>query len=102
MAANETAKKKIEDWECPNPKAAYNLWDLVNLLQSDKAFAAFFSDLLMRANDNDKSAIACVDSYLKPTDTELENLGIPASNQGSLRRCIDSGLLVAVIAQQNA
>jgi hypothetical protein len=102
MAENERAKTKLGGWECPNPKGAYNLGDLVFLLENDKAFAGFFSDLLKRANNNDKSAIACVDSYFQPTDTELENLGIPASNLGSLRMCTDSGLLVAVIAQQNA
>jgi hypothetical protein len=102
MTPKETAKTKLGDWECPNSKGAYNLWDLVDLLESDKVFAGFFADLLKRANDNDKSAIACVDSYLEPTDAELEDLGISASNWGSLRRCTDSGLLVAVIAKQNA
>ena len=102
MSANGTTKRKQDTWGCPNPKAAYNLWDLVALLQSDKAFAEFFADLLKRANDNDKGAITCVDSYLQPTDAELDDLGIPASNWGDLRKCTDSGLLVAVIAKQNA
>ena len=47
-------------------------------------------------------AIDCVNSYLEPTDEELQDLGIPASEIDSMRRCTDSGLLVIVTAQQNS
>jgi hypothetical protein len=104
MAAKKTGqrRKAAASWECPNPRGKpYSLWELVRLL-ADRTFAQFFLDLLRRAEENDKAAIECVNSYLEPTDRELEELGIPASQWGSLRRCTDSGLLVLVIAQQNA
>ena len=56
MAANETGKKKPDVWGCPNPKGKYGLWGLVAELESDKGFAAFFTDLLKRANANEKGA----------------------------------------------
>jgi hypothetical protein len=87
---------------CPNPRGRpYSLWEFLPLL-ADRAFARFFLDLLKRAEASDKDAIACVDSYLEPTDQDLQDLGIPASQWGSMRRCTDSGLLVLVSAQQNA
>jgi hypothetical protein len=104
MAAKKKGqrRKAAAAWECPNPRGKpYTLWELIRLL-SDRAFAQFFLDLLKRAEENDKAAIECVNSYLEPTELELQELGIPASQWGSLRRCTDSGLLVLVIAQQNA
>jgi hypothetical protein len=101
MAAKETGKKRRFVGECPNPDKAYTLWELVGKLQ-DKAFARFFFDLLKRAEASDPGAIACVDSYLAPTVPELQDLGLPPSQIGNFRRCTDSGLLVIVLAKQNA
>lgn len=99
-----TAKKKVKPgtttWDCPNPQSPYTLWGLVRLLESDSGFADFFSELLKRANNNEKGAIECVDSYLEPTTDELQALGIGASRWNSLRKCTESGLLVAVVARQ--
>ena len=104
MTAKKTRKKKFLLGECPNESNGgkpYKLWELVGLLK-DKAFARFFLDLLMRAEANDQKAIDCVNSYLEPTEQELQDLGIPASEWASKRRCTESGLLVAVVAKQNA
>jgi hypothetical protein len=95
------ARKKLALGECPNPGRAYSLFELVALLK-DKAFAQFFFGLLKSAGANDTAAIACVNSYLAPTEKELRDLGIPASQIDSMRRCTESGLLVIVTAQQNA
>jgi hypothetical protein len=97
-AKKKTGKKKHAVGECPNPDRAYTLWGLIGKLE-DKDFAAFFLDLLKRAEANEPGAIECVDSYLAPTAQELQNLGIPASQVASMRRCTDSGLLVIVTAQ---
>jgi hypothetical protein len=72
------------------------------MLQHTPGFAAFFFPVLKEAMNNNSTAKACVDSYLAPTDQELMELGIPESGVGSKKRCTDSGLLLAVIAEQNA
>jgi hypothetical protein len=87
-------------WGCPNPNGKpYTLWQLVALLKRDKTFAQFFLDLTKRAQDNDSAAIACVNSYVAPTDQELQDLGIAASEWGTMRKCTDSGLLAIAKAQ---
>jgi hypothetical protein len=101
MATKNTEKASARDWVCQNPKGAYTLWEIVALLKSDRSFAQFSVALLKSANNNEKGAIACVDSYLEPTTGELEDLGIPASQWNSLRKCTDSGLLVAAIALES-
>ena len=100
MAAKKKKKPVTTTWDCPNPQSPYTLWGLVRLLQTDSEFADFFAELLRRANNNEKGAIECVDSYLAPTTDELQALGIGASQWNSLRKCTESGLLVAVISQQ--
>jgi hypothetical protein len=100
MTAKKKPKPSIATWDCPNPQNPYTLWGLVRLLESDRDFADFFSELLKRANNNEKGAIDCVDSYLEPTTAELQALGIGASQWNSLRKCTESGLLVAVVAQK--
>lgn len=88
---------------CPNPNGKpYTLWELVALLKKDKTFAQFFVDLSKRAEENDSAAIACVNSYLAPTDQELQDLGIPTSQWDTTRKCTDSGLLAIATAQQNS
>jgi hypothetical protein len=102
MATKKTKRRKPAVRDCSNaPNTPYPLWEFLPLLQ-DKAFAQFFLDLLKRAESNDKAAIDCVNAYLGPTELELQNLGIPASQIDSMRRCTDSGLLVMVTAHQNA
>lgn len=99
----ETTKKPAATtWVCLNPGEKYNLWDLVKLLETDQSFARFFFDLLKRANENDRDAIACVNSYFEPTTQELQDLGIAASEVDAMRRCTDSGSLVLVIAKQQS
>jgi hypothetical protein len=100
MAAKKKKKPASATWDCPNSNGPYGLWQLVRLLQSDEEFAEFFADLLKRANNSEKGAIECVDSYLAPTDDELQGLGIPAFQWNALRKCTESGLLVAVVAQE--
>ncbi|MEY2488140.1 MAG: hypothetical protein QOC70_82 [Verrucomicrobiota bacterium] len=101
MATKKTGKRRPVVGECPNPDKAYTLWELVGKLQ-DRAFARFFFNLLKSAEANDPEAIACVNSYLAPTELELQDLGIPPSQIGNFRRCTDSGLLVLVLAKQNS
>ena len=105
MATKKPAKKpgerKTALWQCPNPGRPYTLWEVVDLLRQPD-FAQFFLELLKRAQENDKAAIECVNSYLAPTVEELEDIGIAASQIDGMRRCTDSGLLVLVTAQQNA
>ena len=103
MAAKKTGQKKkaVASWECPNPRGKpYTLWELVRLL-ADRTFAQFFMEKLRRAEESDRNAIDCVNSYLEPTEQELQDLGIPASQWASMKRCTDSGLLVLVTAQQS-
>jgi hypothetical protein len=102
MAADETARTRPVVGECPNPNGKpYTLWELVALLK-DKTFAQFFVNLVKRAEDNDPAAIACVNSYLAPTDQELQDLDIPASDWGTMRKCTDSGLLAIAKANLNS
>lgn len=85
---------------CPNPNGKpYTLWQFVALLKRDKTFAQFFLDLSKRAQGNDPAAIACVNSYVAPTDQELQDLGLPTSEWGAMRKCTDSGLLAIAKAQ---
>jgi hypothetical protein len=100
-------KKKQTVWDCANPGnpdnggQPYTLTEILVPLK-DEDFAKFFFNLIKRAQANEKGAIDCVNAYLAPTVPELQNLGIAASQIDSMRRCTDSGLLVLVIAQQNA
>lgn len=96
------AKKRPAVLQCPNPEGKpYSLSQLLGKLQ-EKGFAADFFSLLKSAEAGDQSAIDCVNTYFAPTTTELQNLGIPASQIPIMKKCTDSGLLVLVTAQQNA
>lgn len=105
--ATKRKKKKQAVWDCVNPGnpgnggQPYTLAEILDPLKNED-FAKFFFDLIKRAQANEKDAIDCVNAYLEPTVPELQDLGIPASQIDSMRRCTDSGLLVLVIAQQNA
>ena len=102
MAKKKPAKKKKAVVECPNPEGKpYSLTQLLARLQ-EKGFAADFFSLLKDAEANIPGASDCVNSYFAPTTTELQNLGIPASQIPMMKRCTDSGLLVLVTAQQNS
>ena len=104
MAAKKktvTRKKHDSGLACPNPQKAYSLWGLIGKL-ADKSFATDFLDLLKSAEAGDQNAKDCVDWYLAPTTTELQSLGIPASDIPRMKKCTDSGLLVLVTAQQAA
>jgi hypothetical protein len=101
MSADENTRPVV--WGCPNPNGKpYTLWQLVALLKRDKTFAQFFLDLSKRAQGNDPAAIACVNSYVAPTDQELQDLDIPTSEWETMRKCTDSGLLAIAKAQLNS
>jgi len=104
MAKKKPGKKKKKlTWGCPNPGKAYTLWPLVSMLeQPGSDFAQFFYPKLKEAMQNDPDAIACINSYLAPTDTDLAGLGIPASQTDSYKRCTDSGVLMLIVAKQHA
>jgi hypothetical protein len=102
MAKKKAAKKKKALLECPNPAGKpYTLTQLLGKLQ-EKGFAEDFFNLLKSAEAKTPGASDCVDSYFAPTTTELQNLGIPASEIPMMKRCTDSGMLVLVVAQQGA
>ena len=105
MASNEKQKAGVSaDYVCPLSEGGkkFTLWPLVRELETNPAFAEFFARELKKANEGDKEAITCVESYYEPTDEELGNLGIHQSQWGSMRRCTGSGLLVVVTARQTA
>lgn len=98
-----TKKKKNVTWGCPNSGRAFDLHTIRDMLEdTSSGFAAFFFPVMKEAMNNNGSAKTCVESYLAPTDQELMELGIPASGVGTKKRCTDSALLVAVIAEQHA
>ena len=102
MNGDESGKRASgAGFECPS-KVKHTLWGLVNLLESDPAFAQFFFNLLKSANENDQAAIDCVNSYYEPTTDELQELGVPASEVDNMRRCTDSGSLVLVVAKESS
>ena len=79
-----------------------NLTEILELLENDADFAMFFATKVQQANNNNQDAIDCVDSYLQPTAEELENLGIPKSEIGPMRKCTESGNLVLVKCKEKA
>jgi hypothetical protein len=91
-------------YTCPNPnRPPYTLWQVVDLLEKSNDFAQFFATQLKNALLGDKKAAACVESYLKPTDTELAAFGITTkSDIAGMCRCTDVGKLVLVKAQEMA
>ena len=85
-------------YQCPNPsREKYTVSTLNQKLKSDSAFAAFFAVQLKLALAGDRDAIACVDSYYEPSDSEMQSLGIPSSKWSVMRKCTESGSLVAPI-----
>ena len=103
MAKKKPGKKKRKlTFDCPNSGRAFDLDTLRDMLEDKQTgFATFFFPVLKEAMNSNPTAIACVNSYLAPTPEELAALGIPAAQIENYRRCTDSSLLVAVIAQQN-
>jgi hypothetical protein len=103
MAKKKPGKKKRKlTWDCPNSGRAFDLKTLRDMLEDKQGgFATFFFPVLKEAMSSNPDAIRCVNSYLAPTEPELIALGIPASQIESYKKCTDSGLLVAVIAEQN-
>jgi hypothetical protein len=108
MAKKKPEKKRRKNkakanFTCDNPGRAFDLRTLRNMLEDHSSgFATFFFPVLKEAMNNNEDAIRCIDSYLAPGTEELKQLGIPPSQIEGYRRCTDSSLLVAVIAQQNA
>jgi hypothetical protein len=107
MAKKKPEKKRRKKkgpltFTCDNPGRPFNLKTLRDMLEHTPGFAAFFFPVLKDAMNSNTDAIRCVNSYLAPTETELMALGIPASQVESFKRCTDSSLLLAVLAEQNA
>jgi hypothetical protein len=88
----------MASYQCPNPsREKYTVNTLNEKLKNDDAFAAFFSAQLKLALTGDQEAVACVDSYYEPSDSEMQSLGIPSSKWSVTRKCTESGSLVAPI-----
>ena len=85
-------------YQCPNPSSQkFTVKTCKEKLQADAEFAAFFAGKVKLALAGDQEAIACVDSYFEPSDSEMQSLGIPSSQWSMMRKCTDSGSLVAPI-----
>ena len=102
MTAKKTEKAGNFTNICPNPNSPLSLWALIKKLELERDFASDFVDLLKNANNNDKGAIACLNGYLEPSTGELDDLGISASDLNSMKKCTESGSLVAAIAKKAA
>ena len=89
-------------YSCPNSNAPMNLTQVLALLETDVEFASFLATKVQEANRGDQDAINCVDSYLQPTVAELQNLGIPRSQIGPMRKCTESGNLVLAKCKEQA
>ena len=102
MAIKKPAKKRRKkklDFTCDNPGRPFGLKTLRDMLEHTPGFATFFFPVLKDAMNSNVDAIRCVNSYLAPTDQELQDLGIAASEWDTLKRCTDSGLLAIAKAQ---
>ncbi len=90
-------------YTCPNPNPPYNLWQVVDLLETSSDFAQFFATQLKNAIAGDRKAAACVESYLQPTAKELGPFGITSkSDIAGACKCTDVAKLVLVKAQEVA
>jgi hypothetical protein len=66
------------------------LKEIVRKIRRNKKFAKFIAEQLCKAHKGDKEAAACVDSYYKPTNSELNALCIPKSLRPALfDKCTD-------------
>ena len=93
----------VTNYTCPNPNPPpLTLTQVLNLLDTDSDFAAFFATTLKLALAGNHEAIDCVDSYFHPTWGELQNLGIPEKDQTAMRNCTDSSLLVLAKCKEKA
>jgi hypothetical protein len=107
MATKKPGKKRRKkkgtiNFACDNTGRAFDLKTVRNMLEDHSTgFATFFFPVLKEAMNSNEDAIRCVNSYLAPGPDELAALGIPPAQIENYRRCTDSSLLVAVLAQQN-
>lgn len=92
----------MSTYRCPNPNAPMNLTQVLALLETDPDFARFLANTVQAANRGDQNAIDCVDSYLQPSVAELQNLGLPRSQIGPMRKCTESGNLVLAKCKEQA
>jgi hypothetical protein len=93
----------MPSYQCPNSSSVkYTVNTLRQKLKTDSAFAEFFAEEVKLALGGDQDAIDCVDSYYEPTDSEMQNLGIPSSKWSVMRHCTESGLLVVLLAKEGA
>ncbi len=84
---------------CPNPNPpAMTLTQFISRIKSDPTFLADFKSTLDSAGANDKAARDCIESYLKPTEQELEGFGVPNANVLPARFCTESGKLALILA----
>jgi hypothetical protein len=90
-------------YQCPNPsEPKLTVKTCKEKLKNDAVFAAFFAEKVKLGLGGDQGAKACVDSYYEPTDSELQNLGIPSSDWSVMRKCTESGHLLLVAAKEGA
>lgn len=90
-------------YQCPNPsEQKLTVKTCKEKLKNDAAFAAFFAEKVKLGLRGDEDAKACVDSYYEPTDSEMQNLGIPSSDFSVMRKCTESGHLLLVAAKEGA
>jgi hypothetical protein len=74
-----TQKSAAAEYSCPNSGPPYNLRATVEKMQEDPAFAEFIRGLLCRAHQGDEKASACLNSYYRPTKSELTSLCLSES-----------------------
>ena len=69
-------------------------------LKTDSDFAMFLAEQVKLGLDGNQDALDCVDSYYEPTDSEMQNFGIPSSKLDVMRKCTESGFLVLITARE--
>jgi hypothetical protein len=93
----------MQTYDCPNPSSVkFTVVTLKQKLKTDKEFAEFFVEQVKLGLGGDQNAKDCVDSYYEPTNSEMDNLGIPSSKFDVMRKCTESGLLLLVAAKEGA
>jgi hypothetical protein len=91
-----------KSYKCPNPSGTkHNVDTLSKELEQNGEFARFFAARVTDAIGGDQDAKDCVDSYYKPDDTEMRDLGIPESKWSIMRKCTESSLLLVIKAKRD-
>jgi hypothetical protein len=91
-------KKPVREYCCPNPERPYSLYGIVTKIMDEPEFARFIRAQLCAANRGNEAAIACVESYYKPKNSELGSLCIPPAQRLMYMKCTDQNRLIDVLA----